>query len=97
MKEITVKRYVNKIKEQNPSSFQQMKTKHGDIIMHLIVPEWNVINITETIPISDATELVFFLFFMSFVSVILWIRFLVARLELGCIRIRKKDHRVMLA
>lgn len=70
-------------------NFQQTKTKHGDIILYLIVPEQNVINITETIAISDAIDLVFFsCFFMTFVSVLLRIRFSIAGLKLGYIRKR---------
>lgn len=44
-------------------NFQQTKTKDGDIILYLIVPEQNTNNITETIPISHVTKLIFFLVF----------------------------------
>lgn len=44
-------------------NFQLMKTKNGNIILYLIVPEQNINNITETITISDVTNWYILLFF----------------------------------
>lgn len=63
-KEITVRDIVIELRSKIPSNFQQTKTKHGDIILYLIVPEQNVITITETICISEVRELVFFSWFL---------------------------------